>query len=79
MQSTVENSVGSAPSSPAPARRAQAQSAPGSRGGSALGFADALSVAPPGASLSRSVEGACTPPALSDRRYASPTPFKLAR
>ncbi|XP_026314563.1 protein spire isoform X2 [Hyposmocoma kahamanoa] len=70
--STAENSVGSAPSSPLP-RRAQAASAPGSRGGSALGFAEALSVAPP--CMSRSVDGpdampvgVCTPPTLSDRR-----------
>ncbi|CAH2104210.1 unnamed protein product [Euphydryas editha] len=41
---TVDNSVGSAPSSPARARRA-ASSAPGSRGASALGFAEPLPAA----------------------------------
>ncbi|XP_037297566.1 protein spire isoform X2 [Manduca sexta] len=67
--SMIENSVGSAPSSPAAARRAggagcagaggaggAAHSAPGSRGGSALGFSDALSVPP--AAMSRSIDGA---------------------
>ncbi|XP_061707665.1 protein spire isoform X2 [Cydia pomonella] len=54
--SCEQNSVGSAPSSPAAARRAgpaPAHSAPGSRGASALGFAE-LSVPP---AMSRSVEG----------------------
>ncbi|XP_049885136.1 protein spire isoform X2 [Pectinophora gossypiella] len=70
----VENSVGSAPNSPAALRRTHAHSAPGSRGGSALGFADSLSVPP--ACMSRSVEGPesmpvgmSTPPtATLDRR-----------
>ncbi|KAG7311177.1 hypothetical protein JYU34_002178 [Plutella xylostella] len=54
--SLVENSVGSAPNSPAAVRRAAAaHSAPGSRGGSALGFSDHLSLPPP--AMSRSVEG----------------------
>ncbi|CAH2256089.1 jg10377 [Pararge aegeria aegeria] len=39
---TVENSVGSAPSSPATTRRHAAASAPGSRGASAMGFAEPL-------------------------------------
>ncbi|XP_022820510.1 protein spire isoform X1 [Spodoptera litura] len=80
--SMVENSVGSAPSSPAAPRRAPtaacggagaaAHSAPGSRGGSALGFSDQLSV-PPHA-MSRSVDGpqamslVNTPPSTLDRR-----------
>ncbi|XP_035446478.2 protein spire isoform X2 [Spodoptera frugiperda] len=74
--SMVENSVGSAPSSPAAARRggagAAAHSAPGSRGGSALGFSDQLSVPPH--SMSRSVDGpqamslVNTPPSTLDRR-----------
>ncbi|XP_072937123.1 protein spire isoform X2 [Epargyreus clarus] len=70
----VENSVGSAPSSPAARRRAAAQSAPGSRGGSrggsALGFAD---LPPP--AMSRSIDGpgsmpCVTPdhPAMVERR-----------
>ncbi|XP_059058138.1 protein spire-like [Achroia grisella] len=78
--SMVENSVGSAPSSPAAARRGAAgaggaaRSAPGSRGGSALGFSE-LSVPP--AAMSRSVDGPdsmpafgplATPPATLDRR-----------
>ncbi|CAH1644673.1 unnamed protein product [Spodoptera littoralis] len=81
-KSMVENSVGSAPSSPAAPRRATtaacggagaaAHSAPGSRGGSALGFSDQLSV-PPHA-MSRSVDGpqamslVNTPPSTLDRR-----------
>ncbi|KAI5640667.1 protein spire [Phthorimaea operculella] len=52
---TVENSVGSAPNSPAAVRRNHVHSAPGSRGGSALGFTESLSVPP--ACMSRSVEG----------------------
>lgn len=68
--SMVENSVGSAPSSPASTRRfasLSAHSAPGSRGGSALGFNDALSV-PPNC-MSRSVEShSMTPPTTLDRR-----------
>ncbi|KAL0895127.1 hypothetical protein ABMA27_013581 [Loxostege sticticalis] len=53
--SMVENSVGSAPSSPASVRRhaAHAHSAPGSRGGSALGFSEA----PASAAMSRSIDG----------------------
>ncbi|XP_052747104.1 protein spire [Bicyclus anynana] len=39
---TVENSVGSAPNSPASTRRHAAASAPGSRGASAMGFAEPL-------------------------------------
>ncbi|KOB68417.1 Protein spire [Operophtera brumata] len=67
--SMVENSVGSAPSSPTSSRRfasLNAHSAPGSRGGSALGFSDSLSVAPN--CMSRSVEAHATPPATLDRR-----------
>lgn len=69
-QSLVENSVGSAPNSPTSSRRfasLSAHSAPGSRGGSALGFSDALSV-PPNC-MSRSVDTNATPPATLDRRY----------
>lgn len=54
----VDNTVGSAPSSPSAVRRATttAYSAPGSRGGSSLGFAgDTLSIPP--AAMSRSVDG----------------------
>lgn len=68
-QSMVENSVGSAPSSPISSRRfasLSAHSAPGSRGGSALGFSDSLSV-PPNC-MSRSVDAHATPPATLDRR-----------
>lgn len=84
--SMVENSVGSAPSSPARTRRCNtagvgsggpgaahsAHSAPGSRGGSALGFTDALSVPP--TCMSRSVDApqamslVNTPPSTLDRR-----------
>lgn len=58
----VENSVGSAPNSPAAARRAAApaHSAPGSRGASALGFSE-LSVPP---AMSRSVDGPGSMPAV---------------
>ncbi|XP_053603661.1 protein spire isoform X2 [Plodia interpunctella] len=71
--SVVENSVGSAPSSPAPARRAAggARSAPGSRGGSALGFADALSVPPSAAAMSRSVDG---PDSMPVGNLVAPSP-----
>ncbi|XP_063376615.1 protein spire isoform X3 [Cydia fagiglandana] len=52
--SSEQNSVGSAPNSPAASRRAApVHSAPGSRGASAMGFAE-LSVPP---AMSRSVEG----------------------
>ncbi|GBP55814.1 Protein spire [Eumeta japonica] len=55
--SMVDNTVGSAPSSPASARRAHApHSAPGSRGNSALGFVSELSL-PPNTLMSRSVDG----------------------
>lgn len=70
----VENSVGSAPNSPTSSRRFQslsAHSAPGSRGGSALGFAEPLSVAP-SAAMSRSIDTphaiTHTPPATLERR-----------
>ncbi|CAB3250591.1 unnamed protein product [Arctia plantaginis] len=74
--SMVENSVGSAPSSPARARRCggAAASAPHSRGGSALGFSDALAVPARASAMSRSVEGpqamslVNTPPSTLDRR-----------
>ncbi|XP_060801458.1 protein spire isoform X2 [Amyelois transitella] len=71
--SMVENSVGSAPSSPAAGRRGApaaggpaARSAPGSRGGSALGFAE-LSV-PPAGPESMPVGHLATPPSTLDRR-----------
>ncbi|KAL0849576.1 hypothetical protein ABMA28_013838 [Loxostege sticticalis] len=68
--SMVENSVGSAPSSPASVRRhaAHAHSAPGSRGGSALGFSEA----PASAAMSRSIDGPGSMPlhlAPVDRRW----------
>ncbi|XP_073942223.1 protein spire-like [Choristoneura fumiferana] len=68
----VENSVGSAPNSPAATRRAAAaaHSAPGSRGASALGFSE-LSVPPV---MSRSVDGPGSMPAV-----LPPTPDRRAR
>ncbi|XP_063838394.1 protein spire isoform X2 [Ostrinia nubilalis] len=76
--SMVENSVGSAPNSPSSARRhaSHAHSAPGSRGGSALGFCEPAHAA----AMSRSIDGPGSMPlhlAPVDRsrsRYSRTTP-----
>ncbi|XP_028175606.1 protein spire [Ostrinia furnacalis] len=76
--SMVENSVGSAPNSPSSARRhaSHAHSAPGSRGGSALGFSEPAHAAV----MSRSIDGPGSMPlhlAPVDRsrsRYSRTTP-----
>ncbi|CAH2067470.1 unnamed protein product, partial [Iphiclides podalirius] len=65
----VDNSVGSAPSSPVARRAGCPQSAPGSRGGSALGFAE---LSAPPAAMTRSVDGPgsmpCVVATAPDRR-----------
>ncbi|XP_068621607.1 protein spire isoform X2 [Battus philenor] len=62
----VDNTVGSAPSSPVSRRAACPQSAPGSRGGSALGFAD---LGAPNA-MTRSVDGPGSMPCVVHERRA---------